>query len=185
MSFRWRWSTGGRRSPPPKKNLIVWFAWRSWEARWPRRANGPAAEDAWTVVAHESRETYYQIYAWDALAYLAAQRGDESGFELRAARCDALGWENGQRTAAAEILYYRGLSYRALGRWKEASEWLTRAVRFAEDAGLNRSFFLAEEALKSLDTPERIPAPAPAIATSAALRIGLKEMRAEAVGTEA
>ena len=144
-----------------------------------------AAEDAWTVVAHESRETYYQIYAWDALAYLAAQRGDESGFELRAARCDALGWENGQRTAAAEILYYRGLSYRALGRWKEASEWLTRAVRFAEDAGLNRSLFLAEEALKSLDTPERIPAPAPAIATSAALRIGLKEMRAEAVGTEA
>lgn len=72
------------------------------------------------------------MYAWDALAYLAALRGDEAAFEDRAARCDALGWESGQRAAAAEILYYRGLSYRALGRLDEADEWLTRAIDFAE-----------------------------------------------------
>ena len=144
-----------------------------------------AAEDAWTVVAHESREKYYQIYAWDALAYLAAHRGDEAAFESRAARCDALGWENAHRSATAEVLYDRGVSYRALGRLTEAREWLTRAVQFAENAGFNRSLFLAEEALKSLDTPEQIPALSPTVATSPQLRIGLREMRAEAVGAGA
>jgi hypothetical protein len=34
-----------------------------------------AAEDAWSLVAHSSREAYYRIYAHDALAYLAALRG--------------------------------------------------------------------------------------------------------------
>ena len=144
-----------------------------------------AAEDAWTVVAYQSHENYYLVYAWDALAYLAALRGDETAFELRAARCDALGWESGQRAAAAEILYYRGLSYRALGRLREADEWLARAIDFAERHGFNRTLFAAEAARKSLECPEQIPAAAPAVYTSAELRIGLREMKIEAVGAGA
>ena len=145
-----------------------------------------AAEDAWTVVAYLSREKYYLIYAWDALAYLAALRGDETAFELRAARCDALGWEeSGQRAAAAEILHYRGLSYRALGRLDEADEWLARAIDFAELHGFNRTLFAAEEARKSLECREQIPAAEPAVATSAELRIGLREMKTEAIGAGA
>ena len=144
-----------------------------------------AAEDAWTVVAYQSREKYYSVYAWDALAYLAALRGDEAAFEDRAARCDALGWESGQHAAAAEILHYRGLSYRALGRLDEADEWLTRAIDFAERHGFNRTLFAAEEARKSLHAPEQIPAAEPAVATSAELRIGLREMKCEAIGASA
>ena len=102
-----------------------------------------------------------------------------------AARCDSLGWEGGQRAAAAEILYYRGLSYRALGRLREADEWLARAIDFAERHGFNRTLFAAEEALQSLKSPREIPAAAPAVATSAELRIGLREMRTEAIATGA
>ena len=141
-----------------------------------------AAEDAWTVVAYQSRESYYLVYAWDALAYLAALRGDEAAFEARAARCDKLDWESRQRAAAAEILYYRGLSYRALGRLREAREWLARAIDFAECHGFNRTLFAAEEARDSLERTEPIPAAEPAVATSEELRSGLREMKAVAVG---
>ena len=62
-----------------------------------------AAEDAWTVVAHQSREKYYSVYAWDALAYLAALRGDEAAVEVRAARWAAAGWAGGEQAAAGGL----------------------------------------------------------------------------------
>jgi tetratricopeptide (TPR) repeat protein len=133
-------------------------------------------------VAYESRERYYLVYAWDALVYLAALRGDEEALEARAARCDELDWESGQRAAAAEILYYRSLSYRALGRLTEACEWLTRAIDFAEQHGFNRTLFAAEKARASLESPEQIPAAEPAAGTSEELRSGLREMKDVAVG---
>jgi tetratricopeptide (TPR) repeat protein len=135
-----------------------------------------AAEDAWSVVAHESHETYYRIYAHDALAYLAALRGDAEAFEEQAAACDALGWETGPRAAKAEILYYRGLSYGALGQRDVARAWLQRATAFAAEHRFNRTLFEAERALADLAaTPEPEGEKAPAAPPE--VRDGLRAMR--------
>ena len=139
-----------------------------------------AGEDAWALVAQHSSENYYRIYAYDALAYLAACRGDGARFEANAAECDALGWESGSRAVMAEVLYYRGLSYRALGQREKAEEWLSRAVAFAEEHGFNRTFFQADQALDSLDnwlpaTESATPAAPPEV------RNGLRAMRQQSV----
>jgi tetratricopeptide (TPR) repeat protein len=140
-----------------------------------------AAEDAWTVVAQSSREAYYRIYAHDALAYLAALRGDSKSFEFHASKCDDLDWESGPRAAKAEILYYRGLGYRALGEQACAEDWLRRAVAFAEEHKFGRVLFLAEEALRA--DAGRVPAPETTHAPAAPqeLREGLRAMRQEVV----
>ena len=144
------------------------------------------AEDAWTVVSREAEDVYYRIYAFDALAYLAALRGDLAAFEENAAACDALGWEDGPKSAKAEILYYRGLSYQALGMLDAAERWLGRAVRHAEAFGLNRTLFRAEEALKRLtDAPTPIEVQLAGKTEPSApqeVREGLREMRRVAVG---
>lgn len=142
------------------------------------------AEDAWTVVSREAEDIYYRIYAFDALAYLAALRGDLADFERNAAACDALGWEDGSKSAKAEILYYRGLSYQALGMLDAAERWLQRAVRHADAFGLNRTLFRAEEALARLTDAPSGAEVAEYTEPSAPreVREGLREMRRVAVG---
>lgn len=140
-----------------------------------------ASEDAWTIVAQRSDESYYRIYAHDALAHLAALRSDLPEFERQAAACDALGWESGPLSAKAEILFYRGKSYRALGLYDAAERWLSRAVEFAQENGFNRTLFEAEDALEALKrerdetaataSEETMPAAPPEV------REGLREMR--------
>lgn len=149
-----------------------------------------AAEDAWTLVAHTSKDSYYLMYAHDALSHLAALRGDRTSFERLAAECDACGWEATTGFAKAEILHYRGLSYQALGELEAASRWLARAVQFAEEHGYNHVLFRAEEALRTLsvdldaatETEEAEAAPAPAAPPE--LREGLRAMRRELVLAE-
>lgn len=143
-----------------------------------------AAEDAWALVAHASRERYYLIYAYDALAHIAALRGDPNAFLAHAARCDTLDWAAGSGWVKAEILFHRGLSYRALGLTEEADAWLRRAVAFAEEHGYNRVLFKAEEALESLiqSAPRQATEPTPA--APAQVREGLRMMRHELAGVE-
>jgi len=147
-----------------------------------------AAEDAWGIVSRESAEVYYRVYAHDALAYLAALRGNLEEFERHAGLCDALGWESGPRSAKAEIIYYRGLSYRALGLRDAADRWLRRAVQYSEEFGLNRTLFRAEEALATLEREMangvRMNAYDEKAAPSAPIEIrdGLREMRRALAG---
>jgi tetratricopeptide (TPR) repeat protein len=138
-----------------------------------------AAEDAWAIVARTSPESYYRIYAHDALAHLAALRGDPAGFDEQARLCDALDWHNGPRSAKAEILYYRGLSCRELGRLDQAAEWLEQAVAFAEEHSFNQLLFDAEEALRTLPTyvsDQEAPVAAPPT-----VRDGVRALREELV----
>lgn len=142
-----------------------------------------AAEDAWALVASQSSENYYRIYAFDALAYLSALKGDAASFETYTSRCDELGWESGPRSAMAEVLYYRGLSHRALGDYAAAEKWLARAVSFAEEHSFNRILFQAEDALASLEAvaaedAAREPTPAAPLE----LKEGLRAMRRELAG---
>jgi tetratricopeptide (TPR) repeat protein len=142
-----------------------------------------AAEDAWSLVAHAATDKYYLLYAHDALGHLSALKGDLAGFLRHSSRCDALGWESELPSAAAEILLYRGLSYRALGQMEDAREWLLRAVLFAEANHYNQTLFKAEDALRTLEQAPR--ADLASIETRTApreVREGLRAMRRELVG---
>lgn len=135
-----------------------------------------AAEDAWAIVARTSDEQYYRIYAHDALAHLAALRGDGDAFDAQVKLCDELDWESGPRSAKAEILYFRGLGCRALGRLDIAQAWLERAVAFAEQYSFNQILFDAEGALETLASPvDERNTPAPA--APPAVRDGVRAMR--------
>jgi tetratricopeptide (TPR) repeat protein len=138
-----------------------------------------AAEDAYLVVAHTSDEHYYRIYAYDALAYIAARRCEPGAFRHWAARCDALDWESGPPAAKAEILLYRGLSYGLLRRPDEARAWLRRAVSFAEEHDFNRVLFQAETALEKLSRRAKQAAEVDATSAPCAVRDGLRAMRLE------
>lgn len=139
-----------------------------------------AAEDAYTVVAGTSDEVYYRVYAHDGLAYMAALRGDADLFDRRAAECDALGWEDGPRSAKAEILYYRGLSYRLLERGDEARAWLERARDFAEEHGFSRVLADARSALAESDASgEREHVLSQKTTAPPEIRDGLRAMRDE------
>lgn len=147
-----------------------------------------AAEDAWSLVAHTTSEKYYLVYAHDALGHLSALKGDREGFARHAHRCDALGWESALPAAKAEILLFRGLSHRALGELEEAREWLSRAVRFAEDHSFNQTLFKAEAALGGLEREVGLaasPATPAAPAAPREVREGLRAMRRELVGAGA
>ncbi|HET9950025.1 MAG TPA: tetratricopeptide repeat protein [Longimicrobiales bacterium] len=141
-----------------------------------------AAADAWTLVAHSSKEKYYLSYAYNALAHIAALHGQSAEFEDYARRCDELDWESGAKAAKAEILYYRGVSYLALGRPAVAMEWLERGLAFAEEHGFSRIIFRCEEALEAARRSEAYTEPAPAPAAPVHVREGLRAMRQELVG---
>lgn len=146
------------------------------------------AEDAWMLVRHLSSEDYYQRYAVDALSHISALRGDAAMFARRAAELDAMGWETGPASAKAEVLLYRGLSHRALGRIEEARQWLHRAVAFAETNGFNRTLFEAEKALGTLDADREAP-PATPMHTASEVAWGVAQelscMRRELTGAPA
>ncbi len=139
-----------------------------------------AGEDAWTVVRYMADNHYYRLYAFDALAYVAALRGDAAAFAAHAADADAMGWMTGTTSAKAEILLYRGLSYAALGEADEARSWFERAVTFSEENGFGQILFKAEEALRDMDRVQP-PAEDPFAEspTWVEVRTGLKELRRE------
>ncbi len=149
-----------------------------------------AAEDAWMLVRHLSRERYYTLYAVDALSHISALRGDAAAFARRAAESDGQGWDSGPATVKADILLHRGLSYRALGRLEEARRWLEETLAFAEERGFSRTLFEAEAALGTLDeaavdaptTPEH-EEPSPFAASD--VEEGLRVMRCDLVGAPA
>jgi len=146
-----------------------------------------AAEDAWSIVSHISGEAYFRLFAFEALAYVAALRGEASLFARRAAAADAGGWESGPHTARADILLHRGLALEALGRRAEARKWLERALAFAREHRFSRTVFEAEEALRRIDadtpgpTETRMAARKP-VPAAVEVRQGLQRMRREIVG---
>lgn len=145
-----------------------------------------AAEDAWACVEHlATGDDYIRLYAVDALGHLAANRGSPAEFARWAAKADAMGWESGPAPTKAEVLYYRGMSYAALGDSAAARRWLQRAVAFCEEHKFSRTLFRAEEALRSLDAPSAEGPARPDVPAAAPqeVRVGLEEMRRELVGS--
>lgn len=159
-----------------RSHCLVTFAWILKEL-----GDLEAAEDAYAVACETANDFYYSIHAHDAFAHMAALRGDAEAFDNRAAECDALGWDDGPATAKAQILYFRGLSHRLLGRTDEARSWLERAVDYARAHSLEVVLDDARAALRELSGA---PFEVKRQATSAPpeIRAGLRAMRDEVVG---
>ena len=68
--------------------------------------------------------------ALETLAHISALRGDRDVFEARAMRADWTDWMTGASTAVhAQILQFRGMSWRALGETTQARLWLEKIGR--------------------------------------------------------
>lgn len=110
-----------------------------------------AAADAYSIVLARLQVPEYLFAAREALAHIAARRGDEKEFEACARVSDEAGWEEDAGVwTRAQILLFRGLSHESLGRGAEARLWLERARACAESNGVNKVSFDAEAALARL-----------------------------------
>lgn len=141
-----------------------------------------AARDAYTVVERQVEGFEYRILALDALAFIAALLGDEKEHRQLQARMDASGWQEVPHVYRAQVLYFRGLSARALGREEEARGWLEKALACAEEHGLNKLLFDVEEALAGsgpdlpvADRKSALPNPTPEEILG--VRQGLRDLR--------
>ncbi len=112
-----------------------------------------AARDAYALVASQVETFEYRILSLDALAYISALMGEEEEHERLRTRMEAEGWQRSSPVYRAQILFYRGLSERALGREPEGREWLEKALTFAEDHGLSKLIFDVEKAIAEGPVP--------------------------------
>jgi tetratricopeptide (TPR) repeat protein len=128
------------------------------------RDNGElqAAWDAYVVVVAQVEGLEARILALDALAYVAALRGDREQHQKLRMKLDAEGWENVSPVYRGQVLFYRGLSLRALGDEREGRKWLNKALAFAAEHSLNKIIFDAEAALEER-TPVLAEQPVPPI----------------------
>lgn len=141
-----------------------------------------AAWDAYSVVMDQVEGLEARILCLDALAYVAALRGEEGLHRQIREEMDAEDWEKVAPVYRGQVLLYRGLSLRALRKEKEARECLEGALAFAEDHGLNKLVFDAEAALeasKEEQAPSGTDLPQDSSLTGELLGVcrGLREMR--------
>jgi hypothetical protein len=151
-----------------------------------------AAKDGYSVVAHQVRGFEYRLLSLDALAFIAALQGDASTYRLIRERMESEGWRDLSPVYRGQVLFYRGLSSRALGWHEDGRKWLEEALSYAERHTLNKLIFDAEEALsEGLTVPEqqtpsrqtpRRPTPQPRVPepfgeSIGGVRQGLRELR--------
>lgn len=149
-----------------------------------------AAEDAFSVVAARATRLDARALSLDALSHVSALRGLRSEFEERVRRVDEIPADRTSPGVRAQILLYRGRSFRALEDEDEARTWFRRAVAFAERNEINRVLFEAESELGALEgsDPDRSRSqkddlPKPDASSLAGVREGLSRLREVPVGT--
>ncbi len=118
-----------------------------------------AARDGYSVVADGVAGFEYRVLSLDALALIAALEGDEPVYRSIRERMEEVGWRRLSPVYQGQVLYYRGLSSRALGWEEEERKWLAEALSYAETHGLNKLIFDVEQALSG--GWENIKPPAP------------------------
>lgn len=147
-----------------------------------------SAEAAFEVVAARSEILDARIIALDALAHIAARRGDLAEFQRRLERLGSEDVEGAAIEVRGQVLLVRGRSFLALGETGVAERWFRRCLAFAEERGLNQLLFEAEEALAALEDGkggellDRRELPEPAPTTMAELREPLSSLRAAPPG---
>jgi tetratricopeptide (TPR) repeat protein len=119
-----------------------------------------AAEDSYAVVAERVKTPDWRFAALGMLAYISALRGDRDVFEARAWRADEADWRGGASVPVhAQVLQYRGMSWRELGETARARAWFTRARDYAQEHGVNQVYFEAEAAILELENTRAAPPP--------------------------
>jgi len=146
-----------------------------------------AAADGYSVVAHQVKGFEYRLLSLDALAFIAARQRKVREYRQIRARMDSEGWEDLTPVYHGQVLYYRGLSSRALGWHEESRKWLEEALSYAEKHGLNKLIFDAEEALAAKSPPPEQPdprrgVPEPFRESIGEVRLGLRELREALAG---
>ena len=146
-----------------------------------------AARNAYSIVVSRIKVFEYRLLSLDALAYIAAVMGEEEACQGFRDRMDEEGWENLSPVYRGQVLYYRGLSSRALGKDEEAMTWLRASLAMAEEHKLNKLIFDAERELAWVREPEAdsmtVPAwrPEPCGDALRSVRQGLVDLRNEAL----
>lgn len=149
-----------------------------------------SAENAFAIVAARSRDVDMRSVALDALAHVAALRGDREEFDRRIVSVGPDELERVSIEIRAEIFLFRGKSYIALSELEEARRWFKTSLSFAETHGVSRIFFEAQDSLDRLERrasgiaveevlKRELPEPAPQ--TMAELREPLSSLRSELV----
>ena len=95
-----------------------------------------AAEDSFAVVAERVERPDWRYAALEMLAHISSLRGHRDVFDERVASADGADWKSGASVPVhAEILQFRGMSWKALGNpcrralgWK-ALETMPRSMR--------------------------------------------------------
>jgi tetratricopeptide (TPR) repeat protein len=145
-----------------------------------------AARDAYTIVADQLPQFEHRMMALDALAYIAALEGDRPRYHELRVKMEEGGWRELSPVFRGQVLFYRGLSSRALGQEEEGEERLREALAFAERHSLNWLIFDVEEALEKRVDEDRTPHPTPGVpvgspgpgeAELVGVRQGLRELR--------
>lgn len=111
-----------------------------------------SADDAYAVVEGMDPNHAVTLMAISGQAYVAAQAGDVTLFELHSARLDSTDWMLLPPTFRTQIELYRGLALLALGRARGARSWLERARTHAEVHQLRRIVEQADEGLQRVRT---------------------------------
>ena len=114
-----------------------------------------AAEDSFAVVAERVGRPDWRYAALEMLAHISALRGHRDVFDERAVRADAAEWNSEASVPShAQILQFRGMSWKALGDPVQARAWLERARDYAQEHAVNQVLFEAEGLLAGLDDDE-------------------------------
>jgi len=145
-----------------------------------------AARDAYAVVADQLKGFEYRLMSLDALAFIAALLGDRVQYQALRTQMDGEGWEELSPLYQGQVLFYRGLSSRALGSEVEGKARLREALEYAEQHSLNWLIFDIEEALEEVPEETGTTSPTPAIPSGSPepfgqeivdVRQGLRELR--------
>lgn len=148
-----------------------------------------AAEDAFTVVAARTDKLDFRVMALDALAHVAALRGDGETFRARNERTAREPWADVSPGVRAQVLLFRGRSHLALDEVEEARAVLRSAKALAEEHEINKVLFDAEDLLDELERGEAEAdadareLPEPAAETIAEVGEPLARMARTPVGT--
>ena len=114
-----------------------------------------AAEDSYAVVAERVEQPDWRYAALETLAHISARKGDRDAFDQRAARADETEWKaRASVPTHAQILLFRGMSWKALGDWVQARTWVENAREYAQEHGVNQVLFEAEALLAGLENDE-------------------------------
>lgn len=148
-----------------------------------------SAANAYSIVVQQVATFEHRVLGLDALAYIAALQGDSRAHEGFRKQMDLEGWENLPAVYRGQVLYYRGMSNRALGRWEESNRWLSEALAHAERHDLSKLIFDAESELaKAEPSQDAIVAdleyaPEPFGQEIGEVRQGLRELRETLAGS--